>query len=661
MKNKKLGFGGKVLACGILLTVCPLLLFGAMVWQENRQLREVALEACVRSASADLDHILEGVYRLCESTRSTLDSDVRANLHTAREILAEAGGIHLDPTMPVHWEARDEGTAAISKVQMPRVLAGDDWLGQVSDPQKPAPVVDDVKRLAGANSTIFQRMNATGDMLRVATSEFTGDGMRAIGTYMPAVAADGKPNPVISAVLRGETFNERRFVGNAWRRAAYEPLRDDSGNVIGMLYVGVPEETVTAALERTLANMKVGRSGRLFVIHAAGPAHGHSVVSSGGGREGENLWDKQNSDGRFPIREICRRAATLAAGETASAHYIWKDSPGEPPHDETVRFRYFKDWDWVIAAGIPDAELYQTVTVIDQISEALTKNLASVGAASLAIACGVWFWLSNGLTRRMGRVLQELGGTSAAISSAASEISASSGELAAGARQEEKSNEALMSSLTHVESIANQTLEHARELKRLATNARGTAEEGTSQVQLMNETMASIRSTGAEVAKINKLIDEIAFQTNILALNAAIEAARAGEAGLGFAVVAEEVRKLAHRCADAARETAEKIQNSIGAGEQGAAITRHVAENLDALTVATRQLNELANSLAQTSERQSAGIAAVTQAASQMKGAIRSAIAGAKNGAARAKEFALHAGVLQNIGGEISELFARRF
>jgi methyl-accepting chemotaxis protein len=659
VRKRILSFRGKLLVCGILLTVCPLLLFGAVVWRGNQQLRGVASETCLRFGNADLDHITEGLYRLCENTRITLEDNARENVRSAREFLKEAGDLHMDVSDPIDWEARDQFTLAITSVKLPRVLVGEVWLGQVSDPQTLVAVVDDVKRVTNATSTIFQRMNTAGDMLRVATNVIAGDGKRAIGTYIPAVTTDGKPNPVVSTVLRGETFVGRAFVVNAWYTAAYEPLSDDDGKVIGMLYAGVPEAAATGSLRRVLASTKVGQHGHVFVVNAVGATRGQYVVPKGGLRDGENVWDVRDSEGIFPIREICQKAVTLTSDEMATQRYVWQDSPDDIPHTEIARLKYFKDWDWVIGVSVPEAELYQAVTAIDQISQNETKTLAGAGAGALVASCAVWFLLANGLNGRMGRIIRELGKTSKAILSTASEVSGNSNELVKKARQQESANESEVSSLAQVESMANQTLEHARELKRLTGQARGAAEAGASEVQRMNETMASIRSSGADVININKLINEVAFQTNILALNAAIEAARAGEAGLGFAVVAEEVRSLARRCSEAAQETAEKIQRSISAGEEGAAITRQLDEKLDAITGTMRRLDELAHSVAQASEQQNVGIARLNTAANQTKRAIQSAVSNAGSGAALAQEFTHHAQVLQGLAGEISELFRR--
>jgi methyl-accepting chemotaxis protein len=179
-------------------------------------------------------------------------------------------------------------------------------------------------------------------------------------------------------------------------------------------------------------------------------------------------------------------------------------------------------------------------------------------------------------------------------------------------------------------------------------------------VQTLQQTMGQVQAAGAEVVKINRLIDEIAFQTNILALNAAVEAARAGEAGLGFAVVADEVRNLARRCADASQETSGKIQKSLAAGQQGVAAAVELTGKLDAIAGTTRQLDERVQSIALGSNEQNQGIARITEAAGVMNRGTQSNVAHAGDGADRAREFRAQADALVGLAAEISEVFGRR-
>lgn len=660
MRMTKLNFRNKLLAFGIILTVCLLVLFAGVMWRQYGQLREAAYIGCLRATEADLDHTAESVYRLCENSRNALEHDVREDLHSAREVLNQAGGIQIDIGMTVNWDAHDQFSAAVSTVSLPRVLAGEDWLGQITEPETPVPVVDTVKTLTNASSTIFQRMNADGDMLRIATNVIANDGKRAIGTYIPAVETGGKPNPIVSTVLRGDTYVGRAFLANAWFMSAYEPLFDSDKKVIGMLYVGLPDSVATESLSRTIMSTKIGRTGYIFVVNAQGETRGHYVISKGGQRDGEDVWNTQDNNGNFPVREICRKAIALSPAGIATHRYLWQNPSDPQPQAQIARLKYFKDWDWVIGVSIPESELYETVTNIDQISNRATGTFVAVGLSALALSVAVLFFLANGLTRRTGRIIQRLRETSAAVSQAAAQVSASNTELAREAGVQAASNDSVTSSLEQMQSMAHRSLEHSRELKQLAGQARGSAEDGARQVQTMTETMTQIQSAGSDVVKINRLIDEIAFQTNILALNAAIEAARAGEAGLGFAVVAEEVRSLAHRCAAAARETSEKIRKSMSASEEGVSMTRQVAEKLQAITAATRKLDALAQSVATASEQQNQGIAQVNQAASQMSHAIQAAAANSKAGALRANQFGTQARILEGLTSELSELFQKR-
>jgi methyl-accepting chemotaxis protein len=168
--------------------------------------------------------------------------------------------------------------------------------------------------------------------------------------------------------------------------------------------------------------------------------------------------------------------------------------------------------------------------------------------------------------------------------------------------------------------------------------------------------MAAIKASADGIAKIIKTIDEIAFQTNILALNAAVEAARAGEAGAGFAVVAEEVRALAQRSATAARETAEKIEDSVSKSRHGAEVCAKVAAGLLEITTKSRQVDELVGEIARASSEQTSGIQQVNQAVSQMDKVIQGSAAKAEEGASVAEELIAQSTNLKNCVTQLSQL-----
>jgi methyl-accepting chemotaxis protein len=252
---------------------------------------------------------------------------------------------------------------------------------------------------------------------------------------------------------------------------------------------------------------------------------------------------------------------------------------------------------------------------------------------------GVIAWLiAQSVTRRITAVAGRLATESDKTGSAAVQVAQASQSMASGASQQAASLEETSSSLHEMASMTGRNSDNAQNAKALANQARQTADAGAIDMEQMKTAMAAIKGSSTEISKIIKTIDEIAFQTNILALNAAVEAARAGEAGLGFAVVADEVRNLAQRCAQAAKETAEKISASTEKSDQGARISEKMASNLAAIVDKTRQLDERIAEIAQSSHEQSEGINQLNAAVASMDKITQDNAALAEESSASAEE-----------------------
>ena len=296
-----------------------------------------------------------------------------------------------------------------------------------------------------------------------------------------------------------------------------------------------------------------------------------------------------------------------------------------------------------------------------------TKKTAGVAAFSstLAIVCGIigvvfGVVIAAIITRKLGSLLRSLAlcmnEGSMQVANAASQVSSASQSLAEGASQQAASLEETSSSLEEMSSMTKRNSENARKANDLAKEARTAADKGAGDMQSMSAAMEAIKVSSDDIAKIIRTIDEIAFQTNILALNAAVEAARAGQAGAGFAVVADEVRNLAQRSAQAAKETANKIEGAITNTGQGVDICRKVAGALNDIVVKVRQVDELVAEVAGASLEQTQGITQINTAVTQMDKVTQSNAASAEESAAAAAELNGQAAVLKESVVELLQL-----
>jgi methyl-accepting chemotaxis protein len=227
------------------------------------------------------------------------------------------------------------------------------------------------------------------------------------------------------------------------------------------------------------------------------------------------------------------------------------------------------------------------------------------------------------------------------LDAANSQILASAQTLAEGSNEQASSLEEVSASLEEIASMTKQNADNSNQAKILAGEAKVTANEGDASMKKMAEAIDEIKTSADNTAKIIKTIDDIAFQTNLLALNAAVEAARAGEAGKGFAVVAEEVRNLAMRSAEAAKNTADMIEESVKKANGGVKITEEVAKSLNQIVDHIDKVGDLINEVASASAEQSQGVDQVNTAIAQMSQTTQDFSKQAEELAEMAREFKL--------------------
>ncbi len=275
------------------------------------------------------------------------------------------------------------------------------------------------------------------------------------------------------------------------------------------------------------------------------------------------------------------------------------------------------------------------------------KVVGILAAGGLLVLIVLSVIVARSIPKPFATVLRQLDEAAKANTASSNLISQSSTTLAEGASEQAASLQETSASLEEISSMAKRNAESALRANDLTRQTRSAADAGTQNVEAMNHAMDAIKASSDGIAKIIKTIDEIAFQTNILALNAAVEAARAGEAGAGFAVVAEEVRALAQRSATAAKETAEKIDDSVSKSHHGAEVCAKVATGLKEIAAKSREVDELVNEIATASSEQTKGIEQLNVAVGQMDKVVQASAARAEEGASVAHELTTQSSALE--------------
>ena len=281
----------------------------------------------------------------------------------------------------------------------------------------------------------------------------------------------------------------------------------------------------------------------------------------------------------------------------------------------------------------------------------------TVGTVIFLLLTGGIIWLiTRSITGPLNRMIGALASGANQVTSASGQVSSASHSLAEGASEQAAAIEETSASLEEMSSMTKQNAENATQVNNLMAEAKSIVDKAGASMKQMSDSMAAISSAGQEIGKIIKTIDEIAFQTNLLALNAAVEAARAGEAGAGFAVVSDEVRNLAQRAAEAARNTASLIEGTITRINQGNELVSTTDEAFIEVTTSSNKVAELIGEIAAASTEQAQGIDQINLAVSQMDQVTQKNAASAEESASASEELNAQSASMLDIVGELITL-----
>ena len=282
-------------------------------------------------------------------------------------------------------------------------------------------------------------------------------------------------------------------------------------------------------------------------------------------------------------------------------------------------------------------------------AQATKRNVAIASVFAIGVGVVLAFFIARGISRPIMRVARGLTEGATLVADASGQVNSSATTLAESASEQAAALEETSSALEQMSAVTRTNAENSTQADELANKAQHAAEEGGVIVGRLNETVHGISGASDQISKIIKVIEEIAFQTNLLALNAAVEAARAGEHGKGFAVVADEVRNLAQRAAGAAGEITDLIANSRQRSEEGVKVAGDVGEAFSTILADVQNVSDLIRGIAQASQQQAQGVEQVNTAVSQMDKVTQQNAAAAEESASASEELAAQAGTVKDM------------
>ena len=494
--------------------------------------------------------------------------------------------------------------------------------------------VDKFTQFTGGVATVFSRKGD--DFLRITTSLKKENGERALGTLL------GKTHPAFAGLMQDKAYVGRAILFGKPYMTRYEPIHDEAGKVVGALFIGFDLSPFQASFESLVAQSKFFESGGVYVIDPKkAPADAVFVTHP-------------SAKGKKVIEAFPDAAALLAQLEKADDAPIAQAAPlFGGAKDAWVVVRKNKSTGWWVVGEVSDREAMRSHWA------GLVPFWIMLGVAAIGLGCAL-FWmmrrwiarplreLSGALTavsggdltqpfhseRRdeIGELIREvegmrvqfnrtLGGVRHAVDSinvASAEIASGNHDLSARTEQAASNLQQTAASMSQLTDTVAQSADAAAQANKLADSAAEVATRGGAVVSKVVTTMDDINASSKKIADIIGVIDGIAFQTNILALNAAVEAARAGEQGRGFAVVAGEVRALAQRSAEAAKEIKGLIGASVERVEGGSRLVADAGQTMTEIVDSVQRVTRIIGEITAAAAAQRDGIGEVGGAVTQL-------------------------------------------
>jgi methyl-accepting chemotaxis protein len=547
-------------------------------------------------------------------------------------------------------------------------------------------LVDRISQRFSSTASIFARDG--NDFTRIVTTVKKEDGTRADETKL------GTDSKAYQSVINGRSYmGEANILGKSYL-TYYKPLQDSKGAVIGILYAGIPRNEVFVMIDKIFGTsilwISMAMLGLIVCIAAVialvvwwslKPMEKivQGVQELGRG----NVSNRLNVDRNDEIGVLAKATDQLA---NDLQRYVVKGMQQISEGNINIETPVINEKDEIgPAIKVMVENLSKLVKEMNFLAESAMEGVLDIRGNDQEFK-GVYKDIVQGVNKTLdalmgpikessdvlievanknmtARVTGDYKGDHARIkeslnlavenldkallqvaigaqqvTSASLQVSTGGQSLSQGASEQASALDDISCNLQEISSMTKQNAIYASEAKRVAEAARTSADKGIESMNRMSSAISKIKTSSDSTAKIVKTIDEIAFQTNLLALNAAVEAARAGDAGKGFAVVAEEVRNLAMRSAEAARITANLIEEAVKNSENGVNINAEVLKKFREISEKTNEVSHVVAEIAVASEQQNQGISQVNKAVEQLNGLTQKAVANAEESASSAEE-----------------------
>ncbi|MBW1920814.1 MAG: Cache 3/Cache 2 fusion domain-containing protein [Deltaproteobacteria bacterium] len=332
------------------------------------------------AAEEDLEHLVRNVRAMCRLQEEMVENEAMRNLSVAANVIYRDGmNAFIDSSKEIRFEAVNRLSGEILPLKVPALMLGEVVLADNTQ------VVDRIQKLLGGICSVFQRVEGKG-LLRITTTITGKDGKRATGILLPA------QSPVTRAILAGKIYRGRAYESGGWYVVSCQPITDKEGGVVGALCVGVKEKG-GSTLKHEIKSIKVAKTGYVYVMDSKGVLRIHPA------KEGVNIINSKDSSGFEYIRALAEDAISHGEGYIGTIRYQWANPElGEKrPRSKLLKYTYFKPWDWIIAAGSYEEEIYSPFH--------RTERFIFIIAL---IALGLGVFLTLALSKALTRPIKEL-------------------------------------------------------------------------------------------------------------------------------------------------------------------------------------------------------------------------------------------------------------